>query len=230
MTETRALDDAHDLPAADTPASATGLRAPTGTDETTTVLLREAVARLHEAERIMAAQEQRIRELEAEVSTDALTGLMNRRGFESFFQQELARVRRGTSAGAVLVMIDLDGFKDINDTHGHQAGDACLKHVAEQIMHSIRFTDGAARFGGDEFAILLTQTDPQKVYASVRTLRAALNAFAFTWEGRELACGGSLGSAAVMPDDDGFSTAYLKADAALYADKSARKRAAALAR
>lgn len=222
MTTTRAFD-ASSLPAAD---AAAGASAPASGEDATAALLREAVARLQDAHRIMEQQEQRIRELEAEVSTDALTGLMNRRGFEAFFQQELARIRRSTSTGAVLVMIDLDGFKDINDTYGHQAGDACLKQVSEQIMKSIRFTDGAARFGGDEFAILLTHTDPEKVYARVRSIRNTLNALAFRWEGRELICKGSLGSAAVHADDDGFSTAYLKADAALYSDKAARKSAA----
>lgn len=209
-------------PAADTVLRSPAMRAPSSED-ITKALLREAMARLQEAERTMAAQEKRIRELEAEVSTDVLTGLMNRRGLEEFFEQELSRIRRGTSQGAVLVMVDLDGFKAINDTYGHQAGDECLKQVSKKIMEEIRFTDGAARFGGDEFAILLTQTDPKKVYSRVRSIRNALNSVAFKWEGQELSCGGSLGSAAVSPDDDGFSNAYLKADAALYADKADRK-------
>lgn len=225
MTTTRAFD-APALPAADIQIRVPEMRVSESPDMTK-ALLREAMAKLQEAERIMADQEKKIRELEDLASTDALTGLMNRRGLENFFEQELSRIRRGTSDGAVLVMIDLDGFKAINDTYGHKAGDECLKQVSKQVMKSIRFTDGAARFGGDEFAILLTQTDPKKVFSRVTSIRKALNAVAFKWEGQELKCGGSVGTAAVNASDEDFSAAYLKADAALYADKAARKAARA---
>lgn len=224
MTTTRAFD-APTLPAADIEIRVPEMRPASASPDMTKALLREAMIKLQEAERIMAEQEKKIRELEDLASTDALTGLMNRRGLENFFEQELSRIRRGTSDGAVLVMIDLDGFKAINDTYGHKAGDECLKQVTKQVMKSIRFTDGAARFGGDEFAILLTQTDPKKVYSRVRSIRNALNSVAFKWNGEELKCGGSVGTAAVAASDDGFTTAYLKADAALYADKAARKAA-----
>ena len=224
MTSTR-VSDTH-LPTADIQIRVPEMRA-TESPDMTKALLREAMQKLQEAERIMAAQEKKIRELEDLASTDALTGLMNRRGLENFFEQELSRIRRGTSDGAVLVMIDLDGFKAINDTYGHKAGDECLKEVSKQVMKSIRFTDGAARFGGDEFAILLTQTDPKKVFARVRSIRNALNSVAFKWEGQELKCGGSVGTAAVSASDEDFSVAYMKADAALYADKTDRKAARA---
>ena len=160
---TRALN-APTLPTADIDIRVSDIRvSETSSPDMTQALLRDALARLQAAEQIIAAQEKTIRELEDIASTDLLTGLMNRRGLESFFEQELSRMRRGTSEGAVLVMIDLDGFKAINDTYGHKAGDECLKEVATQLLNSIRISDGAARFGGDEFAILLTQTDPKKV-------------------------------------------------------------------
>lgn len=186
-------------------------------------LLRDAWKRLQDAEAVIAEQEQRIRELEDLASTDALTSLMNRRGLETFFEQELSRIRRGNSPGALLVLIDLDRFKAINDTHGHQAGDACLKIVASHIMDNIRFTDGAARLGGDEFAILLTQTDAIKVADRVKIIRAALDNITFDWQGTQLNCGGSVGTAPVTSDDAGFASSYQKADAALYADKSRRR-------
>ncbi len=225
MTTTRAFDTPA-LPAADIQIRVPEMRAASSADMTK-ALLREAMTKLQEAERIMAEQEKKIRELEDLASTDQLTGLMNRRGLENFFEQELSRIRRGTSDGAVLVMIDLDGFKAINDTYGHKAGDECLKQVSKQVMKSIRFTDGAARFGGDEFAILLTQTDPKKVYSRVRSIRHALNQVSFKHGDLELKCGGSVGSAAVSISDESFSAAYMKADAALYADKADRKAAKA---
>lgn len=186
-------------------------------------LLRDAWKRLQTAEAVIAAQERKIQELEDLASTDALTSLMNRRGLETFFEQELSRIRRGNSPGALLVLIDLDRFKAINDQHGHQAGDACLKIVASHIMDNIRFTDGAARLGGDEFAILLTQTDAAKAADRVRIIREALDDISFDWQGTALSCGGSLGIAPVGADDNGFAASYQKADAGLYADKARRK-------
>lgn len=202
------------------------LRLPAGWDANPAMakaLLRDAWRRLQEAEQIIADQERKIRELEDLASTDVLTGLMNRRGLDTFFEQELSRIRRGHSPGALLVLIDLDRFKAINDTHGHQAGDACLKIVASHIMDSIRFTDAAARLGGDEFAILLTQTDLDKAADRVRSIRNTLNEVHFDWQGTDLSCGGSLGIASISGEDASFTSAYQKADAALYADKAQRK-------
>lgn len=221
---TRALN-APTLPTADIDIRVSDIRvSETSSPDMTQALLRDALARLQAAEQIIAAQEKTIRDLEDIASTDLLTGLMNRRGLENFFEQELSRMRRGTSEGAVLVMIDLDGFKAINDTYGHKAGDECLKEVATQLLNSIRISDGAARFGGDEFAILLTQTDPKKVLSRVQSIRSVLNSVAFKWEGQELACGGSVGTAPVNVSDKDFSVAYLAADTALYVDKTARKK------
>lgn len=107
-----------------------------------------------ESEQRMAEQERRIAELEALCGTDELTGLPNRRAFEQHMQRELAHARRHKSCG-VLGFIDLDGFKGINDRHGHAAGDACLIHVARHLRQNARATDYAARLHGDEFAFCL---------------------------------------------------------------------------
>lgn len=213
------------------PDAATRLRvdvlpaAPLADGETLRALLRETQNRLLAAERLIGEQEKKIRELEDIASTDVLTHLMNRRGFENFYAQECARIGRGQSTGALLVLIDLDGFKAINDTYGHQAGDACLKVVAEQLMHAIRFTDGAARFGGDEFALLLTQTDLDKAADRAIEIRAALDAISFDWQGTRLSCTGSIGIAPVTRGDEDLALPYRRADAALYADKHRRKAA-----
>src|SRR4051812_9708169 len=114
----------------------------------------ETIAQLQDR---LAAHEQYIRALEEQVSTDTLTGLLNRRGLEKFFLQEQQRIRRQQSPGALFALIDFDRFKAINDEYGHPAGDACLKHMARTLAQSIRVLDAAARLGGDEFVLVLTQ-------------------------------------------------------------------------
>ena len=91
---------------------------------------------------------------EHEATHDPLTGLLNRRGMFDLLSQAIARVKR-TRASLALLFIDLDLFKQINDTHGHEAGDAVLREVAARLQASIRQTDTAARLGGDEFTVIL---------------------------------------------------------------------------
>ncbi|MBI1215869.1 MAG: diguanylate cyclase [Alphaproteobacteria bacterium] len=192
------------------------------TQGTTLAMLKHAYDQIETAERMIAQQEKRIRQLEDLASTDPMTGLMNRRGFETFFAHEQARIRRHNSPGALLALIDLDRFKQINDTHGHQAGDACLKLVAKHLLSSIRIVDGAARFGGDEFALLLTQTDPEKAMVRIYQVKDTLNSMRLDWQGTGLEFGASIGVEPVRAETE-WLTAYEAADKALYADKTARR-------
>jgi len=185
--------------------------------------LRHAEDRLVEAERLIAEQERRIRQLEELADTDMLSGLMNRRGFERFFGTELARMQRHHSKGSYLLLIDLDMFKQINDEYGHQAGDACLKEVAKILTGSTRIADASARFGGDEFAVLLTQTDAGRAAERIRTLHDLLNNITVAWNGKTLRIGASIGGAPVHKNST-LETAYLEADKRLYIDKLNRKR------
>ena len=101
---------------------------------------------------------ERIADLEARVDIDSLTDVLNRRGFERELKRSLAYVKRyGTSAA--LIYVDLDGFKPVNDRHGHAAGDAVLKAVAAALLRHVRASDVVARIGGDEFAVLLWNVD-----------------------------------------------------------------------
>jgi predicted signal transduction protein with EAL and GGDEF domain len=95
-----------------------------------------------------------IRSLEGLSGTDHLTGLPNRREGEGRLANDIARTRRGVGRLTVAV-VDLDGFKTINDTHGHHAGDICIRHVADVIGRSVREGDWLARWGGDEFVLAL---------------------------------------------------------------------------
>jgi diguanylate cyclase (GGDEF)-like protein len=188
----------------------------------TLILLHHANAMVRQAEQRLAEQEKKIQELESLASTDPLTGLMNRRGFENFFTQELERTRRHNTFGSVLLLIDLDKFKEINDVYGHQAGDACLKKVAECLLKNIRCVDAAARIGGDEFAVLLSHTDPEKSANCVHQIKRAINSLHADWQGIPLQISASVGIKHVS-DTGSFETAYHAADKALYNDKKNRK-------
>ena len=100
-----------------------------------------------------------VRSLEGLSVTDPLTGLLNRREAEKRLAEDAARVRRSLST-LTLVVVDVNDFKSINDTHGHQAGDACIRHVAEVIRRNIRQSDWLARWGGDEFVVALHDASP----------------------------------------------------------------------
>ena len=112
-----------------------------------------------------------MRKLEAElehvseqVSQDQLTGALNRRGLDDAMQREMARAERRKS-GLCVAVLDLDNFKKLNDTYGHQAGDDALVHLTKVVRKTLRPTDTVARYGGEEFIILFSDTDLEQAGA-----------------------------------------------------------------
>ena len=101
--------------------------------------------------------QQRTSELESQVQTDALTGLFNFRGFTERLEQEMERTRR-LEQPTSLVMIDVDHFKQVNDTHGHDVGNQALIHIAGLLRQTLRKLDIVCRFGGEEFVLILPST------------------------------------------------------------------------
>lgn len=156
-------------------------------------LLRQAHKIITQSERKIIAQEERIAHLEQLTTTDELTGITNRRGFMAAFDRELDRVNRDKSQGGLLIMIDLDNFKAINDTHGHEAGDVALQLVAKTLENDIRLMDVAARLGGDEFVILFGNTDREQSSERAQFLIKKLNNLSFIWKGEEVPVRASLG-------------------------------------
>lgn len=191
---------------------------------------------LAEAEATIHEQKERIAHLESLTMTDELTGLLNRRGFYDHFRRELAAARRaGTAGGAtregagerapggVVVMIDLDGFKAINDTHGHLAGDSYLRQVARLIAAAVRQEDVVARIGGDEFAILLTGIDAEAGAVRAQQLSALAAGWHLRWNGTELPIRFSLGVQGYGAGDH-EDEVMRKADAHMYGNKGQRRR------
>ena len=119
------------------------------------------------------SRNERIQELQQQASLDSLTGLKNRRRFEEDLRMAMARGRRDGSAGAVL-MLDLDRFKEVNDTHGHQAGDRMIQEVAAVLRDRTRESDVLARIGGDEFAIVLPRCTPAEARVVAESVAQAI--------------------------------------------------------
>jgi diguanylate cyclase (GGDEF)-like protein len=149
---------------------------------------------------------------------DALTGLLNRRAFLERAELERARLARSGSVLA-LAFLDLDGFKAINDTMGHEAGDAVLQRVARTLASGTRATDAVGRMGGDEFAILLPDTTARDAHELLLKLERAVSAAA---EGSPTV-GVSWGLAVIDSPGIGVLAMLDSADRAMYSRKNARR-------
>ncbi|WP_433305725.1 diguanylate cyclase domain-containing protein [Actinoplanes sp. CA-030573] len=151
---------------------------------------------------------------------DHLTGLANRAQLRSRLEEALLRARRGSHVAVML--IDLDGFKQVNDTYGHAAGDQLLVTVAQRLRDGVRGADTAARLGGDEFAVLLDGMDaPEDAVTVAERLLVALQE-PLTVGGAEIRPGGSIGVAIWRGHAD-IDALLHQADTAMYAAKSAGK-------
>jgi diguanylate cyclase (GGDEF)-like protein/PAS domain S-box-containing protein len=151
---------------------------------------------------------------------DSLTGLANRALFQDRADHALARVARRGSGLAVL-LLDLDGFKLINDSLGHHVGDEVLVTVAKRILKSSRTSDTVARFGGDEFVILLEEDASESTAATVARRILGVLREPFLVQGREVSLGGSIGIALTSGSDPTSTDELLRnADAAMYCAKA----------
>lgn len=171
----------------------------------------------------LAAARTQIAELEARADIDPLLDILNRRGFERELARSLAYVKRyGTDA--VLLYIDLDDFKSINDDHGHAAGDELLKAVTAALMSQVRASDVIGRLGGDEFAVVLWNMSVAHAAGKARALEEMIAGTTIIRGTLRLGVGASAGMAALSPLDTP-AQAIDAADRAMYVRKR-EKRAA----
>ena len=151
--------------------------------------------------------------------TDELTNLLNRRSFDSDFNKEFLRVKRYKN-NLTLVMFDIDFFKKVNDTYGHQCGDYILQNVANAALQTFRQTDTVYRTGGEEFSVILTETDINQAKIPLERFRKTIETLNLSYNGQEIHITVSIG--ACQFDDFDISREQLieKTDMALYEAKN----------
>ncbi|MEG1770388.1 MAG: diguanylate cyclase [Comamonas sp.] len=156
-------------------------------------------------------------ELERQASSDPLTGLLNRRGFDARLAAAVALAQRSGRPLSVIT-IDVDHFKRVNDTYGHEVGDNVLRTLARQLKARLRVSDAVARLGGEEFVVLLPDTEPETALEMAQELLVVAAAPAHD-EVSNITI--SAGVSALRPDDENGSAMLRRSDAALYAAKTA---------
>ena len=177
------------------------------------VLLKLAADRDSLTERLAAAEQL--------ADYDALTPVFNRRAFIRELHRTLAEAERYKTP-AVVLYIDLDGFKSLNDSYGHAAGDAVLTQIGRMLLDSVRETDVVGRLGGDEFGVILNHAKPEEARQKALLLGEKINRTAIEYAGVSHRVSASIGVHSVVAIEDPES-AIARADEAMYAMKHARR-------
>lgn len=159
-----------------------------------------------------------MRKIELQATRDALTGLLNRREFERKVKQTLSLYDANTTHAFMIV--DLDRFKIVNDTCGHQAGDELLKQLSHRLKKVIRKSDMFARLGGDEFAFFLPNIDESHAKNQSEELLKSVSSYRFLWQDKTFTLGASIGLIIAQPESSSYDSLYNSADTACYVAKN----------
>ena len=164
-----------------------------------------------------------VQQLRDAAETDSVTGVYSHRHLQDRLRQESSRAARGRTPLSVL-MVDLDDFKRVNDEHGHQAGDRVLRAIAGSLRGAVRGGDLVARYGGDEFVVLMPDTDADAAAVVAERARAAVAGLGHAMaDGTEVHVSCSVGLATYPSEGKGGRELLRRADAAMYAEKRARR-------
>lgn len=170
----------------------------------------------------LIVSQKREKVFENEANTDPLTGLLNRRSFVRSFEEALKTWKiQGQGSGFSVAILDLDFFKKVNDTYGHPAGDAVLKHFANFLMKQSRKDDLTARYGGEEFIVFMAHCDAEEARAKMDRVRHLLEADTVRDGDHKIKVTVSIGVAAVSEKDTTIDDILQRADKALYTAKGA---------
>ncbi len=159
------------------------------------------------------------RQLAYQASHDPLTGLINRREFETRLQEALEASRKDPARVHVLLYLDLDQFKIVNDTCGHSAGDQLLQQLTALITRRVRVNDVVCRLGGDEFGVLLADCGLERAVEVADNLRQAIREFRFFWQDAAFDIGVSIGIISITEESESVASLLSAADVACYAAK-----------
>ena len=183
--------------------------------------LREMLAESDAMRRELEDARVRIAQLERLADEDALTPVANRRAFIRELSRMIAFTRRYGPPSSV-IYFDVNGMKHINDTYGHPAGDAALRHVAEVLSKNVRESDIVGRLGGDEFGVILTQTSQDQANAKGIALAQAIAGTPFRWGKNSIPVSAAYGVYSFTGSDDA-QVAIEAADKAMYEQKRVRQ-------
>ena len=159
-------------------------------------------------------------QLDVLASRDDLTGVYNRRHLLVLIEREWARCRR-YGLSAALLMIDVDHFKRVNDSHGHLAGDLMLREIARAIVGTLRHPDLLGRYGGEEFLVFLPHADPLGALDAAERIRERVSHLALEWRGEAVRTTASVGVVSLGAQHQSLGALVADADLALYAAKDA---------
>jgi len=162
---------------------------------------------------------QRLEAQQHKLYLDSLTQVYNRTALDERFKLEFKRWKR-YQTNTTIAIIDIDHFKNINDTFGHIAGDKALKIVARALQKSIKSKDFIARFGGEEFVVLLADLEPNEIKAILDKLRKTIKSIPFRFKGEQISITISIGATQFLPEDNESVEPFERADKALYQAKS----------
>ena len=182
---------------------------------------------LLETRQTLTAMQEELAETRQLLNEDALTGALNRRGLEQTLSREIARAQRA-NARLSLAMLDLDHFKKINDEYGHEAGDQMLMHFTSLIRSVMRKSDALVRYGGEEFTLILPETDPRGAHFVLGRLQQVMARTPLNYEGKKINTTFSAGVATLKAEENGHAL-LRRADEAVYAAKNSGRNAIKLA-
>ena len=157
-------------------------------------------------------------DLAEKIRVDPLTGCANRLALDERFSDELARFKRHGRVFS-LALVDVDHFKKVNDTFGHQVGDNCLREIARKLGLGLRQTDFLSRFGGEEFVLILPETDSSQAVKVAEKQRLLIQRTKFQVKGHKVPVTVSMGVTEIKDDDMGLASALRRADGAMYRAK-----------